>query len=190
MSWKKILLAIPFMLLIIILFSSQVRVWFAESSAGKALFDSAPPTEIEGPFLSDEARAFPLDPASAVTLSDFEGQVIMISYWASWCHTCRQTIPTIQTLARDFEHRDDIVFLFLSLDNVPESASRFLDGARIQIPNFFPANALPSPLHRASVPTTYVIDKNGRIVYRNTGYTNYSTPSFRQWFQSVADRPV
>ncbi|MCH8486546.1 MAG: TlpA family protein disulfide reductase [Candidatus Cyclonatronum sp.] len=154
------------------------------------LFDSPPPTEISGPFITDEIRAVPLATADGDTLrlADFDNQVVLLTYWASWCATCRQTNPTIETLSRDLAHRNDIAFLLLSMDNVQESALRYLEGGRFTIPNVFPGAPLPSPLQGASVPTPYVLNRQGQIVYRHTGYANYSTRAFREWVEEVADR--
>ncbi|MCH8556600.1 MAG: TlpA family protein disulfide reductase [Balneolia bacterium] len=155
-----------------------------------ALVGSDPPVEISGPVLTADVLDFPLEKAEGdtITLREFEGDVIMVTYWASWCHTCRQTNPTIQTLAGELSHRDDISILLMSLDNVQESATDFLESARFTIPNVFPGRALPMPLNSAAVPTTYVIDKNGQIVYRHSGYSNYSRPAFREWMEELADR--
>lgn len=155
-----------------------------------ALVGSDPPVEIEGPVLTADVLDFPLEKADGeiITLREFYGDVIMLTYWASWCHTCRQTNPTIQTLGRELSHRDDISIILLSLDNVRESAIDFLDAARFTIPNVFPGRALPPPLNSAAIPTTYVIDKNGKIVYRHSGYSNYSRPAFREWIEELAER--
>ncbi len=153
-------------------------------------FDSPPPTEISGPFITDEIRAIPLsdNTGEVIRLGDFDGQVLHLTYWASWCTTCRQTNPTIETLSRTLSHRDDISFLLLSMDNVQESALQYLERGRFTIPNTFPEGPLPAPLQGRGIPTTYVIDKSGQIVYRHTGYANYATRAFQEWIEQVADR--
>ncbi len=155
-----------------------------------ALVGTEAPMEISGPILSSEALDFPLETMDGemISLGDFEGDVIMLTYWASWCITCRQTNPTIQTLATELSERNDIRIMLMSLDNVPENAVDYLESGRFTIPNVFPGRALPSPLNSAAIPTTYVIDKNGQIVYRNTGYSNYSRSAFREWMEELADR--
>ena len=157
---------------------------------GTGWFDGPPPQEISGPFITEEIRAVPLATADGDTLrlADFRGQVTLLTYWASWCATCRQTNPTIETLSRDLAHRDDISFLLLSMDNTRDGALRYLEEGRFTIPNVFPGAPLPAPLQGASIPTTYVLNKQGQIVYRHTGYANYSTRAFREWLEEIAAR--
>ena len=157
---------------------------------GTGWFDGEAPAEISGPFITPEIRAVPLPTGNGeiIRLADFDGQVLLLTYWASWCATCRQTNPTIETLSRELAHRDDISFLLLSMDNVQGSALRYLESGRFTIPNVFPDGPLPAPLQGGGIPTTYVIDKSGQIVYRHTGYANYSTRAFREWITGVADR--
>jgi len=166
--------------------SQHVKTWILATT----VFNSPPPEEINGPPMSEAALNFPLltSGGETMTLADYEGKVLLITYWASWCATCRQTNPTIQTLAQQLEHRDDVAFLLLSLDNVPSHAERYLENSRLTIANAFPGGPMPSPLNSTTVPTTYVIDKKGQILYRNSGYANYSRTTFQEWIEEVANR--
>lgn len=187
---KKILFAGVLLLLIIIATSSDVKHALTEAALSTGWFDSPPPTEIRGPLLSDSALNHPFVTihGESVRLADFEGNVVLLTYWASWCGTCRRTNPTIQTLSRELSSRDDVTFLLVSMDNVRESALKYMETNRISIPNVFSDDIPPAPLNSPSIPTTYVIDKNGRIVFRETGYSNFSRRNFKEWIVGVADR--
>ncbi len=177
------------LMFIVLLGIPQLRIAIHEVAIATGIFDSAPPEELNGPMISADALNFPMQTTEGdiIRLQDFSGNVVMMTYWASWCSTCRKTNPTIQTL-KDELNRSDISFLLLSMDNVEENAVSYLDENRISLQNVFPRASLPSPLSGASIPTTYVIDKQGRVIYRNTGYANYSRTAFRDWITEVADR--
>ncbi len=176
-------------LLIIFLGSSTVRIAVTDAIIATGIFDSAPPEEIEGAFVNAELLSLQMETTDGekIRLSDFDGNVVMLTYWASWCSTCRKTNPTIQTL-KDELGRDDITFLLLSMDNVPANAVDYLNDRNYTLTNVFPGRSLPSPLSSTAIPTTIVIDKEGRVVYRNSGYANYSRTGFREWISEVADR--
>ena len=180
------------MLLVSFLSFSGLFPHLREAVYSSGLLESPAPEQIDGPVLSEQARDFllPADDTNsgALRLRDIEGNVVMLTYWASWCATCRQTNPTIQTLSTALSDRDDVTFLLLSMDSTPDNARRYLEDARMNLPNYFPGGELPSPLRAPSVPTTYVIDKSGQIVYRNTGYENYSRRGFQQWLLELAEQ--
>mgnify|MGYP000754051821 CR=1 FL=1 len=188
---KKTMIASAVIVVFALAVFSGVLPQIREALYSSGILTSSPPEEIAGPPLSQEAWQFrlPADETNggAFQLSEAEGEVLMLTYWASWCSTCRQTNPTLQTLSEAVRHRDDIRILMLSMDSVPDNARRYLEDARIDIPNFFPGGELPPPLRMPVIPTTYVIDKSGQIVYRNTGYENYSRPGFQEWIIELAE---
>jgi len=98
-------------------------------------------------------------------LSQFRGQVVVINFWATWCGPCLAELPTMQTL---WELFSDGPFEFLAI-NVGEERStidRFLDGFdpplgfRILID---PQMRVVHEWQVRGVPTTYVVDRQGRL---------------------------
>jgi len=187
---KKILYAAVVLIFMVVITSSGIRHKITEVALDIGWFDSPPPTEIRGPQLTDAVWNHPFETfeGQTVRLSDFRGDVIMLTYWASWCGTCRRTNPTIQTLSNELSEKEDITFLLISMDNVRESAVRYLDQGRFSLQNVFTNDIPAAPLNHASIPTTYVIDRNGQVVFRHTGYSNFSRRNFRDWLVEVAER--
>ncbi len=73
----------------------------------------------------------------AVTLSSFKDKAVVLNFWASWCAPCVVEFPQMLAVAKD--HRDDVVFLFLSQDNSSEDMMRFVKklGSAANLPNVF-----------------------------------------------------
>jgi thiol-disulfide isomerase/thioredoxin len=190
MKKKKLLVTAVFVLLFVALALGPVRHAITGFIITQGWFDSAPPAEIYGPYLTEETINAPLftSEGEIVRLADFEDQVLFISFWATWCGTCRQTNPGINLLHNSMENRDDITVLLLSMDNVQEHADEYMQLRNFSVQNLFPRNILPEPLNSVAIPTTFVIDKNRQIVYRNKGYSNYSRTNFKRWIEEVADR--
>lgn len=190
---NKTMIAIASLVLLISFLSfSGLMPHIREALYSNGILQANPPEQIDGPPLSEEARDFRLAAdetnAGEFRLADAGGDVIMLTYWASWCSTCRQTNPTIKTLSENLSHRDDVRILMLSMDSVPDNARRYLTDARMDVPNYFPGGELPPPLRMPAIPTTYVIDKSGQIVYRHTGYANYSRRGFQEWIIELAEQ--
>lgn len=146
-------------------------------------------TTTEGPMLSDAAFNLSLTTADgeSVRLSDYKGKVLFINIWASWCPPCIAEMPTIEKLHRNVSDNEDIEILMISLDEDAKNAVRFMERKDYEMPYYFPASRLPSSFQSAYIPSTYVISKDGQIIYKKEGIADYSSRSFRNWLVDQAD---
>ncbi len=154
------------------------------------LFNANPDAYIDGPYLTDEDYDFLLQTSDGehVRLKSFKGSVIFVNVWASWCPPCIAEMPTIETLHRDLPDESDIRFLMLTVDQNREDAIRFMENGDFELPYHFPASPRPEHFRANKIPTTYVISREGQIVYTNEGLANYSSASFRNWLIELADQ--
>lgn len=79
----------------------------------------------EVPMLTDEV--FSNDLEEQVVLTDFEGKVIYLSFWATWCGPCIAEKPKLEKLKEDFRGNENLVFIDISLDKNKEKWLAFLD---------------------------------------------------------------
>jgi len=132
-----------------------------------------------------------LDGTSA-SLEPLSGKVIFLNVWASWCAPCMAELPFIERLYNDIAD-DRIAFAMLSVDDSREAAARLIAGRGYTFPVYFLDGPLPAPYSRAVVPTTYVIDPDGRLAMIHTGMANYDSDRFRAFLvdlaSTAADRP-
>ena len=105
------------------------------------------------------------------TLSDFDGKVIFINFWATWCPPCRQEIPGFIEI---YEANKDkgMVMLGISLDETgPEAVRSFIKNIKINYPVVMATMRVYQDYNPgAYIPTTFVIDKNGKIRHKHVGY--------------------
>jgi peroxiredoxin len=99
----------------------------------------------------------------SVRLSDFRGKVVFLNFWATWCKPCREEMPSMEVLYKNFE-RDGLVILAVSIDRVT---------TKKDIPPFVKSLSLTFPVLVDSwgqtdkryklmgVPETYIIDQQG-----------------------------
>jgi len=111
-----------------------------------------------------------------VDLADSEGRVILINQWATWCPPCVAEMPSLQALFADYGGEVD--FYFVSQEPA-ETLVNFLIKKELNIPVFMPAEAPPAGIEGRALPTTYLIDKEGKIVIREEGAARWDSEKVR-----------
>ncbi|MCP4460625.1 MAG: TlpA family protein disulfide reductase [Cytophagales bacterium] len=111
--------------------------------------------------------------------SEFQGKTVFINFWATWCPPCIAEMPDIHDL---FEKvGSEVSFVMISVDQEPEKAINFIDKKGFEFPIYFLKNGLPNTYDTHSIPTTYVISPDGKIVTEQHGLSKYDTERFREF---------
>jgi len=139
---------------------------------------SSPPANYEVSFKSFNG--------TEVLLSDHKGQVIFINFWASWCPPCLAEMPEIEKLYAQLSG-EDVAFFMVSVDQDPEKARQLLGKKNYQFPAYLIDGPLPAAYPVPSIPTTYVISPQGKIVFSKHGLADYATPEFIGFLRNLAN---
>ncbi len=111
------------------------------------------------------------------SLADHRGQVVLLNYWATWCEPCRDELPGLIQLARDSSEQP-IIIVGVALDDGPHpqaTVQHFVTQFRIPYTIAFPATPADRALGDTGIPTTLLLDKQGRIAKTYSGATPRST---------------
>lgn len=109
--------------------------------------------------------------------SDLKGKVILINLWATWCLPCVAEMPSLQALYEAYG--DKIAFVLLT-DEDPEKVKAFMEKKQFELPVFYRPSDFPSELASKSIPTTFLIDKEGNILIKTIGAANWNTPELKK----------
>lgn len=152
--------------------------------------DTSQIENIDGPMLSDTDFRFSMETTNGetVSLSDFHGDVVFVNVWASWCPPCVAEMPTIETLYENVSNQENIRFILLSMDEERQKAVDFMEGKEFSMPYYFPVSGLPTEFRSQYLPTTYIISKEGQIIYKKEGIADYSSTNFAQWMIELAQK--
>jgi thiol-disulfide isomerase/thioredoxin len=104
-------------------------------------------------------------------LEDFKGKPIFLNFWATWCPPCNAELPYIVETIE--ESKADVVFLLVTSES-PEKVEAFLTRKQLDIPVYFMHNYPGSELEAPALPTTFVIDADGRVIHRSKGMRKWS----------------
>jgi thiol-disulfide isomerase/thioredoxin len=105
----------------------------------------------------------------AITNATLAGKVVLLNFWATWCGPCREEIPM---LAEPQKHYGDrLAIVGLSIDESPaEDVRTFASGLGVNYPVVMSTRALEGEFGGVTaVPSTFVVDVQGRIVQRHLG---------------------
>jgi thiol-disulfide isomerase/thioredoxin len=121
---------------------------------------------------------------STFRLSDFNGKVIVVNIWATWCGPCRREVPDYEKVRKEYAGRE-IEFIalttedpFTARERVQKFARDFNFGFRIGWADRETARALMNG--RNAIPQTVVIGADGRIINHWTGYSPQSRERLRE----------
>lgn len=110
---------------------------------------------------------------------NLRGRPAVVNVWGSWCGPCRAEAPILARVARDFEGR--VRFLGLNVRDNPDAARAFERAYEVPYPSVHPDDsagailAFGGALTATAVPTTVVLDSEGRIAARVVGQVDAST---------------
>ena len=110
-----------------------------------------------------------------VSLSDYKGKVVILDFWATWCPPCRRGIPDLIDIQKQFKNK--IVVLGISLDtDTKGDVPSFIKNMGI---NYSVLYASPEVVQAYgnidAIPTSFIIDKKGKIVNQHVGLTPKET---------------
>ena len=102
-------------------------------------------------------------------LSEHRGEVVLINYWASWCGPCREETPGLIDLARDYRYKGlSIVGVSMDMGGKP-AVDSFLSEFHMPYPVLMPDLASLSAPAVEALPTTVLVDRNGRAAKSYVG---------------------
>jgi len=111
-----------------------------------------------------------------INLNELDDEVVFISFWATWCAPCIAEMPSMQKLYVDY--KDKVRFLFVTNEDW-QTVSKFYDKKEYDFPTYNQLEKEPTELEVSTIPSTFIIDKNNKIVVDKRGPANWNSTSIR-----------
>jgi len=113
-------------------------------------------------------------------LSDLRGKPVIVNFWATWCPPCREEMPSMQRAWERLEPAG-VVLLAINVGEDPDRVFQFTANYPVEFPLLFDRDsAVSGEWPMRGLPSTFVVDPEGRIVYRAIGGREWDDPELLQ----------
>jgi len=118
-----------------------------------------------------------------VTKDNWGGKVVLVNFWATWCPPCREEIPELLELQKEFKDRLQIVGISED-DDPPEKVIKFAQKQGMTYPIVMATEQMIDAYGGVpALPTSFLIDTQGRVVQKHSGL--YPIESYREEIRSL-----
>ena len=122
-----------------------------------------------------------------VTAGDFTGKISLLNFWATWCPPCRAEMPSIERLYGRMEGTNFRIIAVNAGENRTQVAS-FIEKNNYSFPIYLDeANELSSIFAARGLPSTYIVNKEGKVIAVRIGAMEYDQAELIQLFKELAD---
>lgn len=121
----------------------------------------------------------------AVSLATLRGRVVMVDFWATWCAPCAAEMPVLQSLY-DANRAGGLTIVGVSVDRERPAIAEFVQRNHISFPIVHDAShQIAQAFGPRRMPTSYLIDRRGRVRFVHTGFRTADTATITQEIRAL-----
>lgn len=142
---------------------------------------------IERPKNVIQAPNFTLEDLSGKPLSikDFRGKIVFLNFWATWCVPCREEMPLMEILHREYKDRG-MEMVAVNFREDKKEVQKFFDELGLSFKSLMDSGGDVSDKYGAwSLPLTYIIDRKGEFVGKTVGDRKWDSEDAREFFREL-----
>lgn len=118
-----------------------------------------------------------------IQMKELRGKVVLLNFWATWCPPCRMELARVEKDIIERFKNQDFVFLPVSRQDSYDKIKNFREQTGYTFPmGMDPERKIYSLFATASIPRNFIIDKTGKIVFMEIGY---SEESFKKLIETI-----
>jgi thiol-disulfide isomerase/thioredoxin len=149
--------------------------------------------------LSEEGFAIAIDGSEApdfslerlgggkTSLSSLQGKVVFVNFWATWCGPCRIEMPSMERLYNQMS-KDHFEILAVDLREAEETVAQFAKDLNLSFPVLLDSQGTTGAIYVVqSIPTTFLVNKEGHLIGRLIGSREWDTDSFINLLETLIE---
>ncbi len=120
----------------------------------------------------------------AVRVADFYGKPLLVNLWATWCLPCVVELPSLNEFAKAYDGKITVVGIAMETGKKPDDIAGFLEKRKIgDFAGYLDQSGdFGKNLSLRGIPTSFLIGRNGQILYRFEGDADWMSPQSREFF--------
>ena len=125
-----------------------------------------------------------------ITLSSMKGSVVFINFWATWCESCIDEMPSIERLSLHFAGNPTFKIVTILYKDDLNAALSFMHQSGFTFPVYLnPDESAAKMFGITGIPETFIIDKKGVLRDKVIGPAGWDSPNTLQAFQTLINEP-
>ena len=125
------------------------------------------------------------DNGHTVSLNSFGGKVLVLNFWATWCATCMEELPSLDQFQRELAS-SGVVVLGVSVDKDEKAYKRFLSRVNVAfLTTRDPDNKINAEYGTFKFPETYIINRDGKVLSKIISATNWTDDKMMTYVKSL-----
>lgn len=112
-----------------------------------------------------------------VNFKTVNNKVVFVSFWATWCPPCVAEMPSMKALFNDY--KDKVMFLFVTNEDW-NTVATFYEKNNYDFPTYNQLTNAPKELQSSTIPATFILSKDKKIVIDKRGAANWNSSSTRR----------
>jgi thiol-disulfide isomerase/thioredoxin len=121
--------------------------------------------------------------------ADLKGKVVLIDFWATWCGPCQKSMPYFNALHQQLASKG-LVIQAINVDEQSQTALDFLQQHPVHYPIALdPDGACPNTYQVKAMPSSYLVDKSGKIRFVHLGFRDEDEKSLREQIEILLQEP-
>jgi thiol-disulfide isomerase/thioredoxin len=139
--------------------------------------------------IGKEARQFSgkTENGDKINLSDYKGKILVLDFWASWCKPCKEEFPYLIELYNQYSDKNFSI-LGVNIDKDIANLRKFLLEINKDVPYKIildPEAKIPSDYNLDSMPSVFIIDKNGVVKYIHIGFLSGDKEKYKKEIETL-----
>ena len=118
-------------------------------------------------------------------IQEFKGKNLLINYWATWCNPCLAEMPYMVELYEKYKNEDDIIFLFLSREELKTIKNYIPKDENLQRLPIYKIITDDEFFATSGIPTTFIINSNGEVLVKDLGTAFWNDESVFKFIDNL-----
>ncbi len=125
-----------------------------------------------------------------ISLSDMKGSVVFVNFWATWCGSCVEELPSVERLSGVFSGNPQFKMVTILYKDDAQRASGFMKENGLTFPVYLNSDESAAKIFAITgVPETYIIDKKGILRDKVIGPAEWDSPQAISAFRDLIKEP-